>query len=173
MEIQWIAIGRLFRTRGLRGELTGELDSRVPGRETALREVTLEKEGRRQVFRVEEVWRHLGRPVFKFEGIDSINEAEPWENSAILAPESEVVPPGEGEYSHAALVGSQVVALGTGVAIGVVRGVEEYGGPPLLKVETADGREILIPFAREICRSIDAAAKIIGVELPDGLLELQ
>ena len=65
-----------------------------------------------------------------------------------------------------------MVALATGAVLGVVRGIEEYGGPPLLQVETADGREILIPFAREICRSIDAAAKVIGVELPDGLLEL-
>ena len=56
--------------------------------------------------------------------------------------------------------------------IGVVTGVEEYGGPPLLQVEAADGREILIPFARSICREIDVAAKIIRVELPEGLLEL-
>ena len=172
METQWIAIGRLFRTRGIRGELTGELDSRQPGREAGLKELTLERDGRRRLVRVEEVWRHSGRPVFKFEGIDSISDAEPWEGAAILAPEPEVVEPGEGEYSHATLVGSQVVALQTGAAIGVVRGVEEYGGPPLLKVETVDGREILIPFAREICRTIDAAAKVIGVELPDGLLEL-
>jgi len=173
VEEQWIQIGRLYRTRGLRGELTGELDSQKPGREDTLKELTLEREGHRRLVRVEEIWRHGGRPVFKFEGIDSINDAEPLEGSVILAPESDVVQPDEGEYSHAALVGSQVVADQTGVAIGVVQEVEEYGGPPLLKVQTADGREVLIPFAREICRTIDAAAKIIRVELPEGLLELQ
>ncbi len=56
---------------------------------------------------------------------------------------------------------------------GVVQGVEEYGGPALLQVEAADGREILIPFVRAICKEIDVAAKIIRVELPDGLLEYQ
>jgi len=80
--------------------------------------------------------------------------------------------PGEGEYSHAELVGSQVVALHTGVKIGCVKGIQEYGGPPLLEVETGDGREILIPFAKTICKEIDAAKKVIGVELPEGLLEL-
>ncbi len=57
--------------------------------------------------------------------------------------------------------------------MGVVSGVEDYGGPPLLKVEAADGREILVPFARAICREIDVAAKIIRVELPEGLLDSQ
>ncbi len=55
----------------------------------------------------------------------------------------------------------------------MVTGVEDYGGPPLLEVEAEDGREILVPFARSICREIDVAAKVIRVELPEGLLELQ
>ena len=54
----------------------------------------------------------------------------------------------------------------------MVRGVEDYGGPSLLRVETADGREILIPFARSVCREIDVAAKIIRADLPQGLTEL-
>ena len=51
--------------------------------------------------------------------------------------------------------------------------VEAYGGAPLLKLEAADGREILIPFARSICKVIDVASKTIRVELPEGLLEQQ
>ena len=120
--------------------------------------------------RVEEVWRHDGRPVFKFEGIDSISDAEKWEGAELLVPASEVEPPEEGAYSYAELVGCRVVG---DREVGVVMEVEEYGGAPLLKVEAADGREILIPFARSICREIDVASKTIRVELPEGLLEQQ
>jgi ribosomal 30S subunit maturation factor RimM len=35
-----------------------------------------------------------------------------------------------------------------------------------------DGREILVPFARAICREIDVAGKIIRVQLPEGLADL-
>jgi len=77
----WVAIGRLWRTRGNRGELLGELDSSEPGREEKLKDVALEIDGRRQVLRVEETWRHDGRPVFKFQGIDSIWDAEKWEGA--------------------------------------------------------------------------------------------
>jgi len=166
----WVAIGRLWRTRGNRGELLGELDSSDPDRERKLREVALEVDGRRQVMRVEETWRHDGRPVFKFAGIDSISDAEKWEGAEMLVPASEVEPPEEGAFSYADLVGCKVVG---DAVIGVVTEVEAYGGAPLLKLEAADGREILIPFARSICKVIDVASKTIRVELPEGLLEQQ
>ena len=165
-----MAIGRLWRTRGNRGELLGELDSSDPDRERKLREVALEVDGRRQVMRVEETWRHDGRPVFKFAGIDSISDAEKWEGAEMLVPASEVEPPEEGTFSYADLVGCKVVGE---AVIGVVTEVEEFGSAPLLKLEAADGHEILIPFARSICKVIDVASKTIRVELPEGLLEQQ
>jgi 16S rRNA processing protein RimM len=166
----WVAIGRLWRARGNRGELLGELDSSDPEREQKLRQVALEVDGRRQVMQVEETWRHDGRPVFKFAGIDSISDAEKWEGAEILVPASEVEPPEEGAFSYADLVGCKVLG---DAEVGVVTEVEEYGGAPLLKVEAADGHEILIPFARSICKVIDVASKTIRVELPEGLLEQQ
>jgi 16S rRNA processing protein RimM len=167
---EWVAIGRLWRTRGNRGELLGELDSSEPGREEKLKEAALVRDGRWQAMRVEEVWRHGGRQVFKFGGIDSISEAEKWEGAELLVRASEVEPPEEGAYSYAELVGCRVVG---DTEVGVVTEVEEYGGAPLLKLEAVDGREILIPFAKSICTEIDVASKTIRVELPEGLLEQQ
>ncbi|HEV2202761.1 MAG TPA: ribosome maturation factor RimM [Bryobacteraceae bacterium] len=182
MNPRLVSIGRLLRARGNRGELVGELDSREPGREERLQEVTLELGDRRKAVRVQEVWRNPaiydGRPVFKFEGIDSISDAEVWQGAGILVPAEDVAPTPEGEYSHADLIGSRVVSLKKGEPeadelVGVVEGIEEFGGPPLLRVRAADGREILIPFARSICKRVDVASKTIGVELPEGLLDLQ
>ncbi len=165
----WVAIGRLWRARGNRGELLGELDSSDPSREEKLQEVALALDGERRLMRVQEIWRHDGRPVFKFEGVDSISDAEKLEGAEILVSPGDVAVPEEGAYSYAELVGCRV----EGEAFsGVVKGVEEFGGPPLLQVE-AGGREFLIPFARAICREIDVSAKIIRVRLPDGLLETQ
>lgn len=168
----WIAVGRLWRTRGNRGELVGEVYSSQPGRAEKLREVMLDVEGRTRRADIERVWWHDGRAVFKFVGIDSISDAEVWRGADILAPEAERSLPEEGEYSHADLIGCRVIRLAQGDPVGIVRGVEEYGGPPLLRLEAANGRKILVPFARSICREIDVAAKIIRVELPEGLTEL-
>jgi len=42
----------------------------------------------------------------------------------------------------------------------------------LLAVDTPNGKELLIPFAEEICRRIAPAEKVVEVVLPEGLQEL-
>lgn len=120
---------------------------------------------------MERVWHHNGRTVLKFEGIDSISGAEAWSGADILVEEAERALPEPGEYSYAELIGC-ALAGEDGQTIGVVRGVEDYGGSPLLQVEAAGGREILVPFTRSICREIDVARKVIRASLPEGLTEL-
>ncbi len=166
----WIAVGRIVRPRGNRGELITEIYSTQPGRAERLKEVRLEKDSRSRTARVEECWVHDGRPVFKFEGVDSISDAEVWAGADVLVPEAERALPEEGEYSHADLIGCSVVGRADGKPVGVVEGIEDGGGPVLLRL--AGEKEILIPFARKICVEIDVILKEIRVDLPDGLLDL-
>jgi len=107
--------------------------------------------------------------VFKFFGIDSISDAQAWRGADLLAPESERARPQEGEYSHADLIGCEIWAP---QPLGIVRGVEDYGSQILLRVEKTAGGEMLVPFAKAICREIDVARKVIRAELPEGLAEL-
>ncbi len=162
-----VAVGKVIRARGNRGELVAEIYSSHPGRAEELKDVTLDLDGRRRDLAVERVWIHDGRTVLKFAGIDSIGQAEEWAGADILVPETERVRAGEGEFFHADLIGCAVIG---NQPVGVVKAVEDYGATPLLNVETPDGREVLIPFARSICREIDVAAKMIRVELPEGLI---
>jgi 16S rRNA processing protein RimM len=165
-----VAVGRLFKARGNRGELTGEIYSSQPGRAEKLRDVVLElADGKTRPSRVEEIWWHDGRPVFKFEGIDSISDAEHWAGADVLVADAEREKPEEGAYSHADLLGC--VLWNRDVKAGVVQAVEDFGGGPLLEVKLEDGREVLVPFARSICKEIDVAAKAIRAEVPDGLLD--
>jgi 16S rRNA processing protein RimM len=161
----------LGRTRGRRGELTAEVYSSQPGRAERLGEVKLQKGAVSRLARVEEVWHHDGRPVFKFEGVDSISDAEVWEGSDILVPEAERAKPEEGEFSHADLIGCVVWEDGKDQPLGVVSNVLDYGSAPLLEVDAA-GREVLVPLVREICYEIDVAGKIIKARLPQGLTDL-
>jgi 16S rRNA processing protein RimM len=173
----WVCAGRLIRARGNRGEFVAEVYSAQPGRAGRLTVVRLEKKGIGRLAQVERVWHHNGRPILKFAGIDSISEAETWAGADVLVDASARVPPAEGEYAHADLIGCAVLREDSEAQIGVVRGIEEYGGPVLLSpvllsVVAPDGREILIPFARSICREIDTQRKRIRAWLPQGLDEL-
>jgi 16S rRNA processing protein RimM len=164
-----VAVGRLFRAWGNRGELGGEIYSSNPGRAEKLKEVVLElADGKTRSSRIERIWWHDGRPVFKFEGIDSISDAERWAGADVLVADSERELPEEGAYSHADLIGC---ALWNGDRkAGVVRAVEDYGGGPLLEVKLDAGGEVLVPFTLSICKQIDVEAKTIRAELPEGLL---
>jgi 16S rRNA processing protein RimM len=149
--------------------LFAEIDSPQPGRAERLRAVRLEKASSSREAILERVWYHDSRPILKFAGIDSISAAEVWEGADILVAPEEKVQPEEGEYSHADLIGCTVLRENGPQPIGVVRSIEEYGGPPLLNLETPAGVELLVPFARAICREIDTGNKVIRVWLPEGL----
>ncbi len=165
-----VAVGRLFRVRGNRGELTGEIYSSKPGRAEKLKDVVLERaDGKTRPSRIEAIWWHDGRPVFKFEGIDSISEAELWSGADVLVADAERERPEEGEFTHADLIGCAL--WNRNEKVGEVRAVEDFGGGPLLDVKLEDGREVLVPFARSICTEIDVAGKTIRAEVPEGLLE--
>jgi len=168
-----VAVGRLLRERGRIGELTAEIYSSQPGRAEKLKNLVLSLAGLKRPVQVERLWYHNGRPVFKFVGIDSISDAEKWRGADLLAPESERAIPEEGEYSHAELIGCEMLAP---EPVGIVRAVEEYGGQTLLRVEKYaekwGGGEMLVPFVNAICREIDVARKTIRVELPEGLADL-
>ena len=167
----WVVVGRLLRSRGRNGELLAAIDSPQPGRAEKIARVLLRRTDREAHFDVEHFWRHDGRPVFKLAGINSISEAELWEGSEILVPEMERAPLEPGEFYQADLVGC-TVQTPRGI-LGTVTALDETGGGPLLlRITAGDGREILIPFARSICKEIDVAGKRIQVELPEGLTEL-
>jgi len=120
---------------------------------------------------LESVWDHRGGLIFKFRGVDSISDAEELTGAEVRIPASarRVIEPGE--YFESDLVGCEVFERLTGERVGVVKALQQFGGPPLLDVEGPDG-SVPIPFARAICPVIDIEARKILVDLPEGLKEL-
>ncbi len=161
----------MSRAWGRRGELWAVSETGGAERFSDLKEVNLAgPRGERQA-EIESVWEHRGGLVFKFKGVDSITDAEALEGAEVRIPIEERRQLGADEYYLTDLVGCEVVERGTGRRLGVVGAYREYGGPPLLEIER-EGEPMLIPFARAICVEIDPAGRRIGVELPEGLAEL-
>jgi 16S rRNA processing protein RimM len=171
-----VAIGILGKTRGNRGELLAISLAGRPERFESLERVWLfglkppAADGVR--FDIESVWFHDGRPVIKFRGIDSISAAEPLSGAEIRLPVAERMPLEAGEFYREDLIGCQVVERATGETLGEVAGWLEAGGSDLLEIKTPAAGELLIPFVRAICVDIDVAARRIGVDIPEGLKEL-
>lgn len=114
---------------------------------------------------VENVWWHGDRPVFAFEGVDSMTDAEPLVGQLVCVPVAERVALEPGEVFYGDLIGCNVFQGER--KLGVVGDYQETGGPLLLEMGPH-----LIPFVPAICVKVDTAAKRIDVELPDGFLEI-
>ncbi len=162
----WITVAVLVRPRGVRGEITAVSQSSHPERFSQLKSVRLFGTGRE--YTVERVWDHLGTLVFKFAGVDSMNDAELLRGFEVRIPPEERVPLEAGEYYHSDLIGCEVRDRATQRVIGRVTGWEDYGGPSLLQV---DGGRLLIPFVKAICVGIRPAEGVIETDLPAGLEE--
>ena len=162
----WVTVALLGKTRGNRGEITALALSSKPERYQALRGVYLFGSGQR--YEVESAWFHDGTLILKFQGIDSISEAEKLSGAEVRIPESERTPLETGEFFQTDLVGCEVIERQTGASLGRVTDWQDSGGPGLLVVEGG----LMIPFARSICVEIDPAARRIVVVLPEGLKDL-
>jgi len=113
---------------------------------------------------------HDGRWIVGFDGVTTIDAAEKLRGLELRIPAESMKPLGPGGYYTHDLVGCEVELVG-GTRVGRVSRVEIGRGTPLLVVETPRG-EVWIPLAEEICRRIDVGAKLIVIDPPKGLIDL-
>ena len=167
-----IAVARVVKPRGLRGEVAAELLTDFPERFAGLDElIAVSPAGTRRTLALEESWLHAGRIVLKFAGYDTPEAARELVGYELAVPERDAVKLEEDEYYDWQLVGCQVSTV-AGRELGRVREVLHTGAAPVLIIEdAATRREHLIPLAASICVEIDVAAKLIRVDPPEGLIE--
>jgi 16S rRNA processing protein RimM len=165
-EDEWVTVARLGKTRGNRGEITALPLTSKPDRFQQIHRVYLFGSG--ECREIEEAWFHGNTLVLKFQGIDSISEAEKLAGAEVRIPRSQRAELEPGEFFQSDLVGCEVIERSTGRRLGSVTDWNDSGGPGLLVVDD----NLMIPFARSICVEIDPAARRITVELPEGLTDL-
>jgi len=174
---RFLAIARIVRPQGRRGEVAAEILTDFQSRFQELRQAFLEQPGQApQPVVVEGAWPHKGRVILKFSGVDSIESASCLRGRHVLIPRDEKTPLPPHHYYLWELKGCQVVTERQGVPyeVGTVTEVERTGGVDLLHVARRDRRraDVLIPLAQAICTRIDAQAKTIVIDPPEDLLEL-
>jgi 16S rRNA processing protein RimM len=166
-----IAVARIVRVRGVRGEVAAHLLTDFPERFAGLEElVAIDAAGARRTLAIEKSWLHGGRVILKFEGYDTPETAQVLVGRELAVPVSEAVELEEDEFYDWQLIDCRVETIDKR-EIGRVAEVLHAGAAPVLVVREGK-RENLIPLAASICVEIDTDAKLIRVDPPEGLLEL-
>jgi 16S rRNA processing protein RimM len=176
----WVLVARLIRPHGRRGELVAEILTDFPERfhqRSRLFLIPTERVGSRQrEVLLENFWFLRSRMVMKFQGVDSINDAEALRGFEVAIPAEERAPLDAGSVYVSDLIGCRVVDLNrNGVDVGEVVDVDrESSSTELLVVRRRDRprEELLIPFVAEYLVRVDTANRLLEMRLPEGLLEM-
>jgi 16S rRNA processing protein RimM len=134
----------------------------------------LAKDGLRREVTVEDLWPHKSFLVLKFQGVETISDAEPLVGAELQLPRSEraVLEPGWTYLSD--LIGCTV--FDGQREIGEIEGVEFGAGEaPLLVVRGKEQPSKLpyeIPFAEAYLEKLDLERKQVRMQLPEGLLDV-
>lgn len=172
MDDEYISLARVLKTQGRRGEVAVEVHSDVPDRFVeGMRLFALDEQGRRRQLQVEELWPHKDHLVLKFEGIDSISDAEMLLRCELQVPRAERAELEPGWTYISDLTGCTL--FDGEREVGKIEGVEFGAGEaPLLIVRGAAKQPFEIPFAEAYLVNVDPAAKRVQMRLPEGMLEV-
>lgn len=167
-----VAVGRIAKAHGVRGELTVDLSTDVPEvRFAPGARVMARRRGTSCTLTVANTRPHGERLLVTFTEVADRDAAEQLRGCVLLADTADL-PPSEDpdEFYDHELEGLTVVAT-DGTRLGTVSEVVHGPGGELVAVDIG-GREVLVPFVQRIVPGVDRIAGTVTVDPPDGLFEL-
>jgi 16S rRNA processing protein RimM len=169
---EWITLAVVIKTQGRRGEVAVELHTDIPDRfRQDMRVWALAKDGQRREVTVEDLWPHKSFLVLKFQGIETMNDAETLIGAELQLPISERAELEPGWTYLSDLIGCTV--FDGQREIGNIEDVQFGAGEaPLLVVKSGAKLPYEIPFAEAFLEKLDLERKQVRMKLPEGLLEV-
>jgi 16S rRNA processing protein RimM len=172
---EWITLAVVIKTQGRRGEVAVESHTDVPDRfRQRMRLSALQKDGQRRDVTIEDLWPHKSYLVLKFQGIETISDAEPLVSAELQLPSSERAALEQGWMYLSDLIGCTV--FDGQREIGRIEDVQFGAGEaPLLVVRSEAHKAKLpyeIPFAEAYLEGLDLERRQVRMKLPEGLLEV-
>jgi len=173
-EPRYLAIGRIVRPHGVRGELRAAILTDYPDRlQTVFAQHlrTLYVGRTHRPFTLTNVRFHQGAMLLTFKECTTRDEADALRGALVEIPLEDAIPLEEGEYYHFQLIGMRVETEEGEVLGDIVDTFTAPGANDVFVVHGSRG-EILIPAIEDVVMSLDVeAGKVVIRPLP-GLLDM-
>lgn len=168
---KYISVGKILNFHGIKGEAKVGFSKTQADFVLDLDRVYFKVEEEYRPVEVQKVRLHKNFAIFKFAGIDSIDELLPYKGSLLFVEEDYIRESlDENEYLIDELVGMSLFDE-EGKKLGFVVGVSNNGANDLLSVKTNSKHICLVPFVEAIIRNVDLEKKAITINNIEGLLE--
>jgi len=166
----FVQIGYIQRTHGINGELAVSLNSSVEFNPEELESVFLEIEGIPVPFFITHIrFQNPEKAIVKFDEVDSIDQAQELCGAKIMITSENVQDSNEIYLSD--LIGYKLLNTNK-QEVGVIVVYTEYSMNATFELVTPEGKHVLVPAAEELIVEVDTSAKLIEMELPEGLTDL-
>lgn len=163
-------LGRALKAHGLKGEVGIKLDVDDPSRYANLDMVWVERQGALVPYSITSISIRPKSTVVRFEGIDDVDAAQAMADCRLLLPLS-ALPALDGlRFYYHEVVGFSLQDATEG-PLGTIVNVMDLPGNPLFKTER-NGKEGLFPIQDQTLVSVDRVARVITVQMPEGLVSL-
>jgi len=167
-ELRYLAIGKIVRAHGLRGEVSVAVLTGFPERFETTEWVYLGNEFEATAYRVESYRWHKDNVLLTLAGVTDRTQAEALRGQFVQVPIGEAVPLPEGAYYFYQLIGLQVQTT-TGEFLGTITDIMETGANDVYVVQNED-RELLLPAIPDVIKTVDIANGTMVVQVIDGLI---
>ena len=113
---------------------------------------------------------HKNFLLVKFEGIDSVEEAEKLKNLQIKIDSDEVGELEENEFYFHQIIGCEVFDEND-KNLGEIIDILTPGANDVWVIKGENGKEILIPYIEDVVKKIDITSKKVIIEVMEGLID--
>lgn len=164
----YLAVGKLRRPHGVRGELLMEVYTDFP--ERLQPEVTLYLGKSHKPLRLSDVRNHKDGLLVHFAGLDTPEQAAVYRNQLAYVKTADRPRLPEGRFYHHQLIGFDVVDE-AGRPLGTLTGILQTGANDVYVVQRPDSSELLLPVIASVVLDVSLERRSIRVHLIDGLAE--
>lgn len=167
-----LKVGKIVNTHSLKGEV--KVISSTDFEEERFKKgskllITRGNQLIREVI-VESYRNHKNFLLVKFEGIDSVEEAEKLKNLQIKIDSDEVGELEENEFYFHEIIGCQVFDENDR-NLGEIIDILAPGANDVWVIKGEKGKEILIPYIEDVVKQIDIINKKVNIEVMEGLID--
>ena len=165
-----IAVGRIVRPHGIRGEVKVVPLRITPERFFEFGTLAIKSVPNRiEWFKVERVRIQNQRIILKLSGIDNRDQAESLRNTFLKLPEEDCEGFRENVSNSIELIGFKAKTV-EGMLIGTVVEILQKSIQNVLVVES-EGKEIMIPDVSVFVKTVDRTSRVIIIDPIEGLLD--
>ncbi|SDG34860.1 16S rRNA processing protein RimM [Lentzea fradiae] len=167
-----VVVGRVAKAHGITGELAVDVRTDSPEMRFAIGATMRAKlrDGTSRSLTVSAARPHAGRLLVRFEEVVTRDVAETLRGTVLLGSTDDLPPTGDPDEFYDHELEGLAAELADGTKVGTVKEVVHGPGGELLVV-VMDGREVLVPFVREIVPTVDVRGGRVVLDPPEGLLD--